>query len=70
MTIIARILQNRIGDKMLICIQGIRGKLEPKFSPIPKTISRVNHPIYEVRDEQTNAFSRVHVADLRHILVN
>ena len=60
--------QYQIGDKVLIRIQGTRGKLEPKFSPIPRIISRISHPIYEVRDEQTNTFSQVHVADLRPIL--
>ena len=62
--------QYRIGDQVLIRIQGIRGKLEPKFSPTPRIISRVNHPVYEVRDEQTNIFSRIHVVDLRPILIN
>ena len=62
--------QYRTGDKVLIRIQSNRGKLEPKFFPIPRIISRVNHPIYEVRDEQTNAFSRVHVPDLCPIQID
>jgi hypothetical protein len=62
--------QYKIGDKVLSRIQGSRGKLEPKFSPIPKIIVRVNHPIYEVQDEQTNVMSQVHVSDLCPVLIH
>jgi hypothetical protein len=60
----------RIGDKVLTRLQGRRGKLDPKFSPIPKVIIKVNHPIYEVLDEESHVSSMVHVADLRPILVD
>ncbi|CAF4190212.1 unnamed protein product, partial [Rotaria magnacalcarata] len=40
--------QYKIGDKVLTRIHGNRGKLDPKFSPIPK----------------------VHVSDLRPIIIN
>ena len=60
----------RIGDKVLTRLQGSRGKLDPKFSPIPKVITQVNHPIYEVQDEESQVFSQIHVADLRPILVD
>jgi hypothetical protein len=59
-----------IGDKVLTRVHGNRGKLDPKFSPILKVITRVNHPIYEVIDEENHITSQVHVADLRPILIN
>ncbi|CAF1423056.1 unnamed protein product [Rotaria sordida] len=57
----------KLGDKVLTRIYGLRGKLDPKFSPIPKVIISVNHPIYIVHDTQTNMTSQVHVGDLRPI---
>lgn len=60
----------KIGDTVLTRIHGNRGKLEPKFSPIPKLITQVYHPIYEVLDEETHVFSQVHVADLRPIFID
>ncbi|CAF4174488.1 unnamed protein product, partial [Rotaria sordida] len=57
----------KLGDKVLTRIYGLRGKLDPKFSPIPKLIISVNHPIYIVHDTQTNMTSQVHVGDLRPI---
>jgi hypothetical protein len=59
-----------IGDKVITRIHGNRGKLDPKFSPTPKVIVRVNHPTYEVLDEDTHLSSQVHVADLRPIIIN
>ncbi|CAF4379641.1 unnamed protein product [Rotaria sp. Silwood2] len=61
--------QYKIGDKVLTRIHGNRGKLDSKFSPIPKMITQVYHPIYEVRDEENHVYSQVHVADLRPILI-
>ena len=61
--------QYKIGDRVLTRIYGIRGKLDPKFSPIPKVITGVYHPIYVVQDEDRHATSRVHVGDLRPILI-
>ena len=62
--------QYKIGDKVLTRIQGNRGKLEPKFSPIPQVITQVYHPIYVIQDEINHVSSQVHVADLRPILIN
>ena len=59
----------KIGDKVLTRIPNSRGKLEPKFSPVPKVITQLFHPIYEVQDEESHLSSRVHVGDLRPILV-
>ncbi|CAF4398046.1 unnamed protein product [Rotaria sp. Silwood2] len=62
--------QYKVGDKVLTRIYGNRGKLEPKFSSIPKVITQTYHPIYEVQDEETNISSNVHVADIRPILID
>ena len=62
--------QYKIGDRVLTRIYGIRGKLDPKFSPIPKVITGVYHPIYVVQDEDTHVTARVHVGDLRPILID
>ncbi|CAF3914584.1 unnamed protein product [Rotaria magnacalcarata] len=59
-----------IGDRVLTRIHGIKGKLDPLYSPIPKIIIHTLHPSYIVRDEQTQIESRVHVNDLRHIIIN
>ncbi|CAF4927487.1 unnamed protein product [Rotaria sp. Silwood1] len=59
-----------IGDRVLTRVHGIKGKLDPIFSPTPKVIIHTSHPIYIVRDEQKNIESRVHVCDLRHIIVD
>ncbi|CAF1493696.1 unnamed protein product [Adineta steineri] len=59
-----------IGDVVLTRIHGNRSKLDPKFSPIPKVITHVNHPIYETYDEEAQVYSRIHVADLRPILID
>jgi len=57
-----------IGDKVLTRIPAIRGKLDPKYSPIPKQIVQILHPVYVVRDEETHVTSQVHVADIRPLL--
>ena len=62
--------QFKVGDKILTRNYSTQGKLEPKFSPIPKVITRVYHSIYEVQDEKSHLFSRVHVSDLRHMLIS
>ncbi|CAF1568111.1 unnamed protein product, partial [Rotaria sp. Silwood1] len=59
-----------IGDKVLTRIYGARGKLDPKFSPIPKIIISTNHPTYIVKDTQTGIQFQIHVADLRPIYIN
>ncbi|CAM4844631.1 unnamed protein product, partial [Rotaria magnacalcarata] len=43
----------KVDDKFLIRIHGIRGELDPKFSPIPQVIPTTNHPTYLVQDIQT-----------------
>ena len=52
-----------IGDRVLTRVHGIKGKLDPIFSPSPKVIVHTRHPIYIVHDEQSNIESRVHVRD-------
>ena len=59
--------QYQIGDKVRTRIYGLRGKLDPKFSPTPKIIIDAQHPIYTVEDEITHIRSQVHVEDLRSI---
>lgn len=61
--------QYKVGDKVLVRIPGVRGKLDPHYFPVPKIITHAHHPSYEVQDEQTNILSRVHVSNLRPILV-
>ena len=58
-----------IGDLILTRIHGKRGKLDPKFSSIPKKVTRVHHPTYEVQDIETNITSKVHVNDIRPLLL-
>ena len=62
--------QYKIGDNVLVRIPGNREKLEPRFSPIPKIITHVYHPIYVVQDEANHVSSQIHVADLRPILMD
>lgn len=61
--------QYKIGDKVITRLHGNKGKLAPKFSPIPKVITQVNHPVYDVLDEEHHISSQVHVADLRPVVV-
>ena len=58
----------KIGDKVLTRIPILRGKLDPRYSPIPKLIVQTLHPIYIVQDEKTHITSQVHVADIRPLL--
>ena len=57
-----------IGDRVLTRLHGLRGKLDAKFSPTPKTIIQHYHPTYTVRDEITQVESNVHVSDLRPLI--
>ena len=59
-----------IGDRVLTRVHGTKGKLDPIFSPTAKVIFHALHPIYIVRDEQTKMESRVHVCDIRSIIIN
>ena len=58
-----------VGNKVLTRIYGLRVKLEQKFSPIPKTVVSVNHPVYTVEDTQTHELSQMHIYDLRPLLL-
>lgn len=59
-----RDLKDSIGDAVLTRVHRNRGKLDPRFSPIPKLIIQETHPTYEVFDEESQVSSQVHVADL------
>lgn len=59
-----------VGDQVLIRIHGIRPKLHPKFSHIPRIIISANHPPYIVQDPQSNTTSRIDVSDLRPLYVD
>jgi transposase InsO family protein len=60
----------KVGDKVLTKLHGMKGKLDPLFSINPKVITRAQHPTYIVRDEITNIESRVHVGDIRALIVD
>ena len=59
-----------IDDLVLIKIYGPKTKLDPKYSVTPKVIIKKQHPIYWVKDEDTQVESRVHVNDLRPIFIS
>ncbi|CAF4138428.1 unnamed protein product [Rotaria sp. Silwood2] len=46
--------QLTVGQKVLTRMVGLKAKLEPTFSPIPKVVVEVYHPIYIVEDERTH----------------
>lgn len=58
-----------IGDKVLVKIPGMKSKLDPKFSSTTHTVIHSNHPTYFVRNDYTNVESRVHMSDLRSLLI-
>ena len=60
--------QLNLGEKVLTRIYGLKGKLDPKFSPVPKIIVDIYHPMYIVEDERTHLRSQVHISDLRPIV--
>jgi ribosomal protein L21E len=60
----------KVGDTVLIKLQGMKGKLDPLFSIQPKIVIGVRHPTYIVRDPITNIESRVHVGDIRPLLLD
>lgn len=60
----------KLGDLVLTRIHGLRNKLHPKFSPIPKIIISIRHPTYLVQDSETNITSQVHVGDIRRIYID
>ncbi|CAF3264353.1 unnamed protein product [Rotaria sp. Silwood2] len=59
----------QINDKVLIRVYGSRSKLDPRYSITPKLVIKKQHPIYWVQDEIVNEVTRVHVNDIRPILV-
>ena len=61
--------QYHIGDKVLVKIHGMKSKLDPKFSSTTHTIIHSNHPTYYVRNDGTRVESRVHINDLRSLLI-
>ncbi len=62
--------QYEINDQVLIKIHGSRSKLDPRYSIDPKLIVKKQHPVYWVQDETTQGISRVHVNDIRPILIS
>ncbi|CAF3032550.1 unnamed protein product [Rotaria sp. Silwood2] len=62
--------QYKVGDRVLTRIQGMKGKLDPRFSITPKVIIHAQHPTYTVRDEITKIESRVHVSDIRPLFIH
>jgi hypothetical protein len=63
-------LHYKVGDAVLTKLQGMKGKLDLLFSINPKIIISVQHPTYIVRDPITIIESRVHVGDIRPLLVD
>ncbi|CAF4274253.1 unnamed protein product [Rotaria sp. Silwood2] len=59
--------QLKLGDKVFTRVYVSKGKLDPKFSPIPKIVVEIHHPIYVVEDECTHIRSQVHISDIRQI---
>ncbi|CAF1177908.1 unnamed protein product [Rotaria sordida] len=59
-----------INDLVLIKIHGTKTKLDPKYSITPKVIIKKQHPIYWVKDDDTQVESRVHVNDIRPIFMS
>ncbi|CAF1438096.1 unnamed protein product, partial [Rotaria sordida] len=59
----------KINDQVLTKIHGSRSKLDPRYSITPKLIVQAQHPIYWVKDATTQIVSRVHVSDIRPILM-
>ncbi|CAF3161119.1 unnamed protein product [Rotaria socialis] len=59
----------KVNDFVLIKIHGLKIKLEPKYSITPKIIIKEQHPMYWVKGERTQIESRVHVHDIRPIII-
>ena len=54
-----------INDRVLIRRNGIKNKLDPKYSVTPQIIIREKHPVYVVKDEITQSEKQVHINDIR-----
>ncbi|CAF2647256.1 unnamed protein product [Rotaria sp. Silwood2] len=59
----------QLNDQVLIKCHGSRSKLDPRYSLTPKVIIKKQHSHYWVKDETTQLIARVHVNDIRPILV-
>jgi hypothetical protein len=59
-----------LGTTVLIRIFTNRSKLDPKFFVEPKIIVDKDHPVYWIENTNTNTISRVHINDLRPLLIN
>ena len=62
--------QYAISDEVLVRLHGPRSKLDPRYSLTPKIIIQKQHPIYWVRDQLNDLVTRVHVNDMRPILLS
>ena len=58
-----------INEQVLTLVQGTRSKLDSRYSLILKSVVSKQHPIYWVRDDVTQAVTRVHVNDIRPITI-
>jgi hypothetical protein len=59
----------QVNDQVLVRTHGSRSKLDPRYSIKPKLVVREQHPVYWVRDEENHSINRVHVNDIRRILI-
>ncbi|CAF3235826.1 unnamed protein product [Rotaria sp. Silwood2] len=58
-----------LGTAVLTRIFTTRSKLDPKFSVDPKVIIKEAHPLYWVEDIETKTISRVHINDIKPLLI-
>ena len=60
----------KLGDTVLTRNFVKRSKLDPSFALTPKTIIKIDHPVYWVKDTLTEKLSRIHVNDIRPLVIN
>ena len=58
-----------INDQVLTRVHGVRSKLEPRYSLIPKVVVKTQHPVYWVQDDSTQQIIQVHANDMRPIII-
>ncbi len=58
-----------LGTTVLTRLFFNKSKLDPVFSTTPKIVIEQQHPVYWVKDINTNFVSRVHVNDIRPIIL-
>jgi hypothetical protein len=58
-----------IGTTVLTRLFFNKSKLDPVFSTAPKIVIEQHHPVYWVKDINTNVVSRVHINDIRPIIL-